>query len=99
MADTITGPPVPVLAATGSRLVWRALATWVQAAGATLSAVVVAFADNKESIAPLIPIKYAWIGAAVFAAGKVIEAVQHQKDTVRDKPLVNLSGPTDGGNP
>lgn len=95
MAEPILpGAPVPVLAATQGRLTWRAVATWIQAAGAAVGAYIVAASQLQTTIAPLIPVKYAWLGAAVFAAGKMIEAVQHQKDVTRPKHEVNMSGDT-----
>jgi len=87
------GPSVPVIPATPSRLQWRAVASWMQAAGASLGGIIIALAQNKETVAPLIPVKYAWIGAVIFAAGKIVEAVQHQKDLTRPTEKVNMSAP------
>lgn len=95
VSTALAGPPVTVLPATDSRLFWRAAATILQATGATITALIIAVSQQQATIAPLIPIQFAGIGAAVFAIGKVMEAFQHVKDTVRPKPEVNMSVPAD----
>jgi hypothetical protein len=92
----VAGQAVPVLAATQGRLNWRALASWIQAVGATIAALIVTASQYQTTLIPLIPVQYAGVGASIFALGKIIEAVQKQKDVTRDKPLVNFTKPRDG---
>lgn len=81
---------VPVLPATDTRLSWRAIGSWIQAAGASLAAIMLAVTQLQTTLAPFIPERWAGIGAGIFAVGKVIEAVQHQHDLAAQKAVVAL---------
>lgn len=96
--SAVPGVPVPVLAATQERLTWRAVASWLQTIAATGGMIVVFMFQNQELVKQFIPEKYAGGLAALFAIGKLIEAIQHQKDVSRDKPMVDLgNGGTEPG--
>lgn len=85
-----------VLPVTQHRLNWKAVASWVQTAGASFAALVITVSQMQATVQPLIPTRYASIGALVFAAGKIMEAVQRQRDTARPRALVNFSVPAPG---
>jgi hypothetical protein len=79
---------VPVLPATDTRLSWRAIGSWIQTAGASLVVIILAVSQMQTTLAPLIPVRWAYVGGVIFAIGNLVQAVQHQKDLAAAKAVV-----------
>lgn len=95
MADPIISKePVPVIADTQHRLTWKAVATWLQAAGATTITLIEVLYHLQDTIKPMIPERFAALGGVLFTIGKIIDAWQRQQDVKRPKNLVNFSNDT-----